>query len=452
MAGSNTNETFVTDSLGYTHYGGGSKMTEVDVRDYGAKGDGITDDTSAIQSAIDDAAKNGGGIVFFERKTYRAQFTIKQGVSINGNFCTFKPTAAGGSVIRFAQYVSHCYYKYFSIIGDQTYADATQHGIYIPRKANALSTDLSGINDCTFEHIVIRYMGGNGMYLEGGNYYSVIQFNTFRTMLMQDNGIHGIYTAGQIQSNLFQRVWMRGNGLSLAAGSGNGLRNDAYLENPTFFTMNHNTFISCNFEENKREGLYTRGNNNLYLKCWFEGNGRDNDLIDYSCGVYVNAIFTYSAERFDTCNFAQQNKDIWLFKGNEVQIGDGNKFAWSGIPATKASVISIETNSHKNYIGRHFYDIDTTAVPNFIVSVGTYKINRLNPPGKATVALSAGFVDITLETAEITTPAVNLTAAWKAGSVWVSNVTRTAFRINVEIAPTNTEVTAGTNIVHYNVV
>ncbi|MDP3001420.1 MAG: glycosyl hydrolase family 28-related protein, partial [Bryobacterales bacterium] len=41
-----------------------------DVRGYGAKGDGATKDTAAIQSAIDAAARQGGGTVFVPPGNY----------------------------------------------------------------------------------------------------------------------------------------------------------------------------------------------------------------------------------------------------------------------------------------------------------------------------------------------------------------------------------------------
>ena len=45
--------------------------TQFNVRDYGATGDGATDDTSALQAALAAAAKNNGGVVFLPRGVYK---------------------------------------------------------------------------------------------------------------------------------------------------------------------------------------------------------------------------------------------------------------------------------------------------------------------------------------------------------------------------------------------
>ena len=46
------------------------------VRDYGAKGDGTTNDAPAIQAAINDLASKGGGVLMFGAKTYRIASAI----------------------------------------------------------------------------------------------------------------------------------------------------------------------------------------------------------------------------------------------------------------------------------------------------------------------------------------------------------------------------------------
>ena len=46
------------------------------VKGYGAKGDGVTDDTAAIQAAVDAAEAAGGGIVFFPNGTYLTSSTL----------------------------------------------------------------------------------------------------------------------------------------------------------------------------------------------------------------------------------------------------------------------------------------------------------------------------------------------------------------------------------------
>ncbi|MGH7451063.1 MAG: glycosyl hydrolase family 28-related protein, partial [bacterium] len=46
----------------------------LNVKDFGAKGDGIADDTTAIQAAID-ALPNDGGVVFFPSGIYNITST-----------------------------------------------------------------------------------------------------------------------------------------------------------------------------------------------------------------------------------------------------------------------------------------------------------------------------------------------------------------------------------------
>lgn len=50
---------------------GASCQSVYNVRDFGAKGDGRSDDTKAIQSALDHAIDHGGGTVYFPNGRYR---------------------------------------------------------------------------------------------------------------------------------------------------------------------------------------------------------------------------------------------------------------------------------------------------------------------------------------------------------------------------------------------
>ncbi|WP_186320237.1 glycosyl hydrolase family 28-related protein [Paenibacillus sp. Y412MC10] len=69
------------------------------VTDYGAKGDGSTDDTRAFQEALADAGSQGGGVVFVPSGTYRltSELVVPTGVTLRGDWAN--PEAQGGKVL-----------------------------------------------------------------------------------------------------------------------------------------------------------------------------------------------------------------------------------------------------------------------------------------------------------------------------------------------------------------
>ncbi|MBY8106377.1 hypothetical protein KW456_04520 [Vibrio fluvialis] len=76
---------------------GGIKQSYADVKHFGAKGDGITDDTIAIQAAID--SFNGSGVVRFPVGKYRISSPLlwRSGITLSGQ--SSQRPASGGSEI-----------------------------------------------------------------------------------------------------------------------------------------------------------------------------------------------------------------------------------------------------------------------------------------------------------------------------------------------------------------
>lgn len=79
------NSSAVETTLDYLAYGHGLGIYNVRDPRYGARGEGTTDDTAAIQSAIDACSSAGGGIVFIPAGTYNhTGLTKPLGVSLIG--------------------------------------------------------------------------------------------------------------------------------------------------------------------------------------------------------------------------------------------------------------------------------------------------------------------------------------------------------------------------------
>jgi hypothetical protein len=131
------------------------------VLDFGAIGDGTTDDTSAIQAAIDAANAAGGGTVFVPRGQYvfngitpKSNVTL-QGVRMGSKLLQVQPVSAiqtgiykasgGGSLSNF-----HVKELFFNGRREQNPANQFNHIIYVALGANE-TLDNFTVESCDFE-------------------------------------------------------------------------------------------------------------------------------------------------------------------------------------------------------------------------------------------------------------------------------------------------------------
>lgn len=166
------------------------KFLPLNVKNFGAKGDGVTDDTAAIQAAINIARKNGGGTVFFpSSKPYMCAGSLNidnaRGVRIEGDVSkgvTITYTGSGtGSFITFNA-SQHCEINDVKI----SWNNPTYTG-------NLISTDWSETVHSDVGYIRI-YKCAFNVEPGGGLPRSIIRFNrtissTIRDCKFQDGDV-----------------------------------------------------------------------------------------------------------------------------------------------------------------------------------------------------------------------------------------------------------------------
>lgn len=165
----------------------------VSVKDYGAVGDGVADDTSAIQAAIDAASSTGAAgtvqVVYFPNGTYKTTSTInvtKQGTTIIGQGrygAVIKAVHSGTAIISMKGAV-HCTIRDIQLQSDDTtFPDV---GILLGRTS---PTDTAGFHH--FENLVFQ------VYVTHAAIYSIAsEENLWSSVWCRVlGGKYGLYTA-----------------------------------------------------------------------------------------------------------------------------------------------------------------------------------------------------------------------------------------------------------------
>lgn len=305
------------------------KMGIISVKSYGAIGDGVTDDTAAIVSAI--AALTTGSGLFFPAGTYNITSMVtcsKSDIIVYGNNATifkgFSTPAGNNATISFTGSNVIVYGLYF----EQTVIDRTATGIFLRAAGDNIL-----IRDCTFANAE-----NMNIYIVGAATHIKVANNTFK-----DSKGDGVHICGGSKY-----VEVIGNVM-------NGLGDDG---------------ISCVWYSTEDEQVqYVNIVGNFY----YNGDGRGinissgKDVTISSNYIHTTAVSGLSVAVWDRTDFSENISIV----GNTIRnAGGGTGYHGMVLSAIKNSVVSgnvIDTTSHNGILIQQFDNLKI--IDNYIRNV-----------------------------------------------------------------------------------
>jgi hypothetical protein len=178
------------------------KAVFISVKDFGAIGNGIADDTTAIQKAIDTVNKSGGGVVFFPSGTYKVTINpaTSQSITIRSKL-TLRGSGHKKSIIKLGDRQGN----YNSILAGETYSsDLSNFAMYdIAIDGNSRNNPVIVESDVQGTHqfrYALRIFVGKMIHIERSRFTSQNNVNTIT--INGENSISNV----TIKSNIFESI------------------------------------------------------------------------------------------------------------------------------------------------------------------------------------------------------------------------------------------------------
>jgi parallel beta-helix repeat protein len=208
----------------------------VSVKDFGAVGDGVTDDTAAIQAAIDAVSANGGGKVFLPEATYATTTAIKpkSNVHIVGEGASTKIVCSGFEAIKLSRddatdnATPHVNVRLFNFYVESAWDGASPSTVHT-------CVILEFCNDCVIDSVYVGKADDAGIKVSGYK-KGIASFtpsftnpdfgfalrNRISNCTVKDS-YHGIELAGGAQCDIVDNAIINSyqHGIRLAAGGWN---------------------------------------------------------------------------------------------------------------------------------------------------------------------------------------------------------------------------------------
>lgn len=252
-------------------------MTQIfDIRSYGAKGDGITDDTGAIQKAIDAASAAGGGEVYVPTGTWVVSDSDASGnaLALKSNV-TLTGDGAGDSILKLADGAGAGTTSLLGVVAGSTVRDAGVSNLGLDGNQANASGEISGwsqsgassIGNLLLDGVTASDFSGRGFDLTGSAVNLTVRNSTASGNTLDGFGIGGSLPALTFQDNRALdngasgiNVALGGVALSLTDNIASGNAGDGiYVHDESGIDTGFFSVIGGDVSDNAGDGVRVRG-------------------------------------------------------------------------------------------------------------------------------------------------------------------------------------------------
>ena len=349
-----------------------------DIRAYGAKVNGTTDDSAAVQAAENACTAGGGGIVFFPAGTTLASgivfYTDCQNVGSGiGTTLVKLPASANGDVFISFNFASLTGTGSNGGVFDTGFRDMAIDGNIANQSAGSGCIQMYGYHT-SIAHVRIQNCFGDGLYSEWGNSGTVTPGSPdssvvgLRVFSSGGNGVtwkgphDSIWTDVKVGQNAGDGVKVTGNGEGLLI---DGFHSWGKLQQYALYLdsgINAVNCTNCVVEGAAQAQLFIDGSNNTYSgQIYISATAAPDIVLGSTSGAYQNVInTTVETDTAQTAPILSYGND---HGANFIQI---EAFCNGATPSTSGTASSIDMLIWLNDGGC------TGVPPAFTANSGTY--------------------------------------------------------------------------------
>jgi Pectate lyase superfamily protein len=313
-------------------------LSAISVTNYGARGDGHTDDTAAINSAMSACVAhdrpNNGCVLYFPAGVYiTTGLTLRSYVNMMGDgwgtsVLLLKPNTASNVLTVPVDAFN------FSISGLTLDGNSGRGGtgncFFVaptstgPAEWNTANKRTAPVNAQKWGHVeevMFSHCSVDGVHINAFNY--MLFFDNFYAF---DNGVYGLYTEGtnsgftnfQIERNGTAGIHLKGSNDRFTSGEVIWNGGTAATEAAVYVEGARNIITAVETEDNYTNGFFEKGSDNVFMGCVSDSNGyvqknpnassrvASGFVIASSGSVYIGDIVTSYRGRLPDGNFTTE--------------------------------------------------------------------------------------------------------------------------------------------------